>query len=57
MPHTSNQTEAASVMKSPKTNCERVNGLAEADSRKKQDMPRRIISDVELHAYSHCYGD
>jgi len=57
MPHTSNQTEAASVMKSPKTNCERVNGLAEADSRKKQDMPRSIISDVELHAYSHCYGD
>jgi len=54
MPNTSNPMAAASVMESPRNNCERV---AEADSRKKQAMARPTMQELELNVYAHCYGD
>ena len=57
MPTTFHQAIAESVADTLTEHCERVRGLSEADSRRKQEFAKGAIQELELRVYSHCYGD
>ncbi len=53
----SNWTGATSVGETQQKNCGIMERLTETDSRRMPEFSRATIQDLELHVYSHCYGD